>query len=213
MTGDADDMVRRLKLALPTRWFPDSTPVLDTLLAGLAAAWAWLYALLNLVSLQARVATVSGSFLDRASADFFAARLPRRVSEPDDAFRARLLQALRREHATRAALVGSLADLTGFAPVVFEPARVADTGAFGSASLAYGMAGAWGSLTLPFQVFVTARRPQTAGIANVAGYGTPGPLARASLTQVRGQVTDADIAAAVTSVLPTACTAWLSITN
>ena len=213
MTGDADNFIARLKLALPTRWFPDTTPILDAVLAGLAAAWSALYSLIVAVRQESRIATMSGMFLDITSGDFFGANLPRRTTELDDAFRSRIEQALVREHATRAALTSALEELTGNTPGIFEADRVADTGAYGCPTLGYGMAGAWGSLALPFQVFVIARRAQAAGIANIAGYGTGGPLARASLSQISGQVTDADIAASVVSVLPTASTAWLRITN
>ncbi|WP_158746088.1 hypothetical protein [Acidisphaera sp. L21] len=213
MTGDAPDFITRIKSALPTRWFPDDTPVLDSVLSGLAIAWSALYALLAYVRLQSRIATATTSFLEGASTDFFADRLPRRIGESDDSFRVRLQQALRREHATRFALLSTLQDLTGHIPIIFEPSRITDTGAYATASMGYAVAGAWGSLELPFQVFVTARRPQGVGIANIAGYATGGPLARASLAQISGQVTDADIAAAVTAVMPTASTAWLRITN
>ncbi len=118
-----------------------------------------------------------------------------------------------REHATRAAIVSIVQDLTGKVPVIFEPARVSDTGGYATNGLAYGNAGAWGSLNLPFQVFVTARRAQGVGIANIAGYGTAGPLARASLEAASGQVTDADIYAAIASVMPTSGRAWTRITN
>ena len=213
MTGDPPDIVARIKAVLPTRWFPDQTPVLDTLLTGLATGWSSLYALLAFVRLQSRIATASGAFLDGASADYFANRLPRRSAEPDTAFRVRIQQQLRREHATRAALVSVVTDLTGHAPQIFEAGRVSDTGAYNTNGFAYGAAGAWGSLALPFQVFVTARRAQGAGIASIAGYGTAGPLARASLAAAGGQVTDADIYAAIASVMPTATRAWTRITN
>jgi hypothetical protein len=213
MIGDQPDVVSRLKSALPTRWFPDDTPVLDALLAGLAAGWSSLYSLLAAVRLQSRIATATGASLDGASADFFGPRLPRSAAETDIAFRTRIEIALTREHATRAALSAALLQLTGHTPVIFEAARVADTGAYGGPSFAYGVAGAWGSLALPFQVFVTARRPSGSGIANVAGYGTAGPLDRANLSQISGQVTDADISAAIIAVIPTATIAWTRITN
>jgi hypothetical protein len=213
MTGDTTDITARIKAVLPTGWFPDETPILDSVLTGLASAWASLYALLATVRLQSRIATASDQFLDGASIDFFGANLPRRSQEPDAAFRTRIQQELVRDHGTRAAVVSMLTDLTGRAPTLFEPARITDTGAYATPGFAYGAAGAWGSLDLPFQVFVVARRAQGAAIANIAGYGTPGPLARASLSLVSGQVTDADIYAAIASVMPTASTAWTSITN
>jgi hypothetical protein len=213
MPGSPSDVIARLKAVLPIGWFPDQTPVLDTVLAGLATAWSSLYALLAAVQTQSRIATATGQFLDGASADFFGNRLPRRNTELDDAFRVRIQQELVREHATRAAIISIVTDLTGKAPVIFEPARVSDTAGYGTAGLGYGVAGAWGSLHLPFQVFVTAHRAQGVGIANVAGYGTPGPLARASLSAAAGQVTDADIYAAIASVMPTGTRAWTRITN
>jgi hypothetical protein len=213
MASSPSDIVTRLKAVLPTRWFPDQTPVLDTILNGLATAWSSLFALLATVQLQSRIATATGQFLDGASTDFFATRLPRRTTEPDDAFRIRIQQQLVREHATRAAITSVVEDLTGKAPVIFEPSRIADTAGYTTGNLAYGEAGAWGSLLLPFQVFVTAHRAQGVGIAYVAGYGSPGPLARASLAAAAGQVTDADIYAAIASVMPTGTRAWTRITN
>lgn len=213
MTGDPADILSRLKTALPTRWFPDFTPVLDAVLSGLAVVWSSLYVLLDVVRQQSRVMTTDGAFLDMASKDFFAARLPRRPTEPDASFRLRVLQALRRNHATRDALVTVLQDLTGQTPVVFEASRPADTGAYTTGSLGYGVAGAWGSLNLPFQVFVTASRSKSNGIATIAGYGTAGPLAYSSLSEVGGQVTDSDIYAAIVSVMPTASIAWTRIIN
>jgi hypothetical protein len=213
MTGDPPDIVGRLKAVLPARWFPDQTPVLDTVLTGLSTGWSSLYALLATVRLQSRIATATGQFLDGASADFFAGRLPRRNTETDDVFRLRIKQQLAREHATRAAVAAVITDLTGHAPIIFEAGRVSDTGGYATGGFAYGTAGAWGSLNLPFQVFVTAKRAQGVGIAEIAGYGTPGPLARASLAAAAGQVTDADIYTAIASVMPTATRAWTRITN
>jgi hypothetical protein len=213
MAGSISDIVARLKAVLPNRWFPDETPVLDQLLTGLATAASSLYALLVQVRLQSRIATATGQFLDGASQDFFGLRLPRKGGEPDASFRVRIERELIREHATRASLIAVVSDLTGTPPMVFEPGRVTDTGGYSTPAFAYGEAGAWGSLSLPFQVFVTAKRSQNDGIANVAGYGTGGPLARASLSAAGGQVTDSDIYAAIASVLPTGTRAWTRITN
>jgi hypothetical protein len=212
MTGDPDDMLARLRSVLPQRWFPDETPVLDALLSGLAASWAFLHSQLSYAARQARLATATDAWLDVIASDFFARRLVRRPAEPDDAFRQRIRQELVRERGTRRALVSALSDLTGREPVIFEPARATDTGAWGVAS-AWGTAGGWGSLNLPFQCFVTAFRPHASGIATIAGYGTAGPLQYASLTMVQGQVTDADIMATVAGVLPVATIAWTRISD
>ena len=218
MTGDLQDMLARLKATLPARWFPDSTPILDGLLTGLAQTWSSLYAKLAFVRLQTRLATATGGFLDAISRDFLGAMLSRRLSEPDAAYRVRISKELLRERNTRNAVVTVLTDLTGRVPIVFEPSRPADTGAYGTAA-GYGAAGGWGSLALPFQCFVTAYRAQGSGIATVAGYGGPsggyggGAIEYASLAMIQGQITDADVEAAIARVMPVSSIAWTRISN
>ncbi len=213
MTGGTDDMLSRLRAVLPQRWFGDTTPVLDSLLTGLATGWAILYSLLQMVVAQARIATASGSFLDMISTDFFGVLLPRRPTELDDPFRVRIQQELFRERGTRAGLETILTELTGRAPVIFEPARSSDTGGYSTGGLGYDVAGGWGSLALPFQVFVTAYRPHGAGITAVGGYNTGGPREYASLAMVPTPVSDADIYAAAASVMPAATICWTAISN
>ena len=210
-TGDAADMLARLRGVLPQSWLADETPVLDAVLAGLAGAWSVLYSLLQLVSAQARIATASDQFLDMVSTDFFGTSLPRRTGELDVAFRGRIDRELFRERGTRVAIVDVLVDLTGRPPSIFEPARAMDTGAWSTASMGYGVAGAWGSLSLPYQCFVTAYRPIGSGIAMVGGYSTAGVHEYADLAWVVVPVTDADIYAAIASVMPVATIAWTQI--
>lgn len=158
MTGDQEDMEARLWLTLPGRWFEDAPPVLSGVIAGLASAWAGLFALLNVVRQQSRVATVTSGFLDLAATDFFGSRLLRRAGESDDAFRVRLLAAMKRSRATRNAVIWVAQD-EGYTVAVFEPARPADTGAYSiPGNLAWGSAGGWGSLQMPLECLVTARR-------------------------------------------------------
>ena len=211
--GDAGDVLARLRAVLPQRWFADETPLLDAVLAGLAAAWSGLYSLLQSVSTQSRIATASGQFLDLISSDFFGGALPRRTGENDDAFRLRIDRELLRERGTRAAITSVLSDLTGRPPLIFEPARAADTGAWSNASLGYGVAGAWGSLSLPYQCFVTAYRPGGTGIAAVGGYSTAGVHEYAALDWVVVPPRDVDIYAAIAGVLPAATIAWTRISD
>lgn len=216
-TGDPADTLARLKSTLPARWFADSTPILDGLLAGLASTWSWLYGQLAIVKNQTRLATATGDMLDTIASDFAGSRLLRRVVEPDATYRVRIRRELLRERGTRAALTAALTDLTGRPPAIFEPSRPADTGAWNGA-LGYGLAGGWGSLALPFQCFVTAFRAQGSGIAVTSGYnGTAGygqgAIQYASLSMLTGQITDTDIRAAIAGVMPTATIAWTRISN
>ena len=191
MTGDQQNMQTRLRATLPARWFSDTSPTLGGVLAGLAWSWAWLYTLLTTVQAQTRLATATDAQLDGLSADSLGAALPRRPTEPD---------------------------LTGQTPIIFEPTRPADTGAW-NGPLGYGAAGGWGNMNLPFQFFLTAFRAQGSGVAIVAGYGTGqgcyggGTIQYANLAMLTGQITDQDLRNAVTSILPVATTAWIRISN
>jgi hypothetical protein len=217
-------MLLRLRTALPTRWFPDNAPILTGLLSGLAAAWSWTHDMLQYVTAQTRIATATDVWLDIIAQDYFGSRLTRRAGQSDAAFRDHVRSALFRERGTREAVVLVLRDLTGRAPDVFEPGRTTDTGGYCSLNgagggMAYGVAGGWGNLDLPFQCFITAYRPTGSGIAVVAGWGGAsgaygqGAIEYGSLAMVQGQITDADIYAAVADVLPVATIGWTRITN
>ena len=218
MKGDTADFAQRLRRVLPTGWFPDTAPALDTLLQGLGQGWADLYAMLTTVQTQTRLTTVQGAFLDLAAADYRGAGgLMRRGGEPDAAYRARLLPIFR-DRVTRPALIARLKTLTGNAPVVFEPTRPGDTGGYGIAC-GYGVAGGYGSLVLPDQFFVTVQRPAGAGIPLVAGYGSPsggygvGRAVYGTLASELPHVTDMDIYAAVNDVRPAGSIAWVALTG
>ena len=212
------EIAARLRSLLPVRWFADTTPVLDSLLAGLAAGWGPIHAIIAYAARQTRIATASDGWLDRIAADYFLSRIRRRVREGDGAFAPRIRRELLRERGTRQAVVAVLTDLTGRTPNIFEPARPADTRAWGG-TMGYGLAGAWGNLDLPFQCFVTAFRPAGSGIAQVSGWNAPaggwgsGQIQYASLAMVAGQITDADVHAAIADVMPAATIAWTRISN
>ena len=154
MTGERDDMSARLRALLPARWFADSAPVLDGALAGAADMAAQSYGMIGYARAQTRVATATDVWLDLIAADLFGPLLAREPGEADAALRARIGAALFLPRATRAAVHGAVTTLGEGEPRVFEPTRPADAGAW-NVALGYGVAGGWGSLSLPFQALVT----------------------------------------------------------
>jgi hypothetical protein len=205
---------------------PSASPILDAALAGPAWGWSWLYGLLAYVAAQHRIETATDSNLDLIGGDYFATGLLRRLGETDAGYRQRILANLLAPRGTRAAVITTLDRLTGTAPVIFEPGRPADTGAWGniaSGTLNTGLAyntgpGGWGDLLLPAQFFVTVQRPIGGGIAYVSGWNSGvggwgvGAIEYASLAQVANEVTDTDIYAAVNLSRPAGTTAWVAIT-
>lgn len=225
MIGDAGDILGRLKAKLPSRWFgsvADSKALLDGVLGGIAALLAFVYTLYSYARLQTRILTATDGWLDIIAADYFGPTgLPRKTGQSDASYRLVILANLFREKATRGAVVSILTRLTGRAPTIIEPTRPSDTGAYGAPNIGYGLAGAYGSLSIPYQAFVIAYRPvSTVGIANVAGYGIStggyGLASRAeyaSMDMVTGGVTDSDIFAAIDAVKPAGTLVWTRISN
>ncbi len=227
MQGDVADISGRLRALLPNRWFPDQSPNLEAILTCLATPWAWLYQLVQYVIRQTRLKTAREQWLDLIALDFFGASLRREPGETDTSYRGRIEWALVQEAATRGAVSANLARLTGSPPGIFEPTNCADTGAYGSGTLralpaysgmAYGAAGGWGSLLLPFQFFLEVRRPAMNGVSALAGYRTGGGgyglgnLAYVDLASLSGSVTDKDIEMCLRRSLPINSIAWLRIT-
>lgn len=219
-TGDQPDLLSRIQALLPRGWFGDSPTILTALLSGFAAIYASLYTVLAYARQQMRILSATDGFLDVISADFFGTGLPRNANESDNAFRNRITVNLFRERATRKAVIQVLTTLTGRAPLIVEPRCPADTGGYRIPTSGYGVAGAYGSLLLPYQAFVTAYRPIGSGIPFVAGYSsTPSGYSvasrgeYASLSMVINAVSDADIAAAVASVIPAGTITWLRIVS
>ncbi|MFO0949552.1 MAG: hypothetical protein U0835_00075 [Isosphaeraceae bacterium] len=153
------------------------------------------------------------------SADFFGRLRRRKPQEPDAAFRGRILAQLLLERGTRRGMIRALQLLTGYTPRIFEPWRPADTGAYNTSTLGYGVAGGYGSLALPFQCFVVAYRPPGQGIPNIAGYGVPaggygvGRSEYVTPAMLTGAVTDDDIYALIDAFKPAGTIAWTRIEN
>jgi hypothetical protein len=217
-TGDQADMAGRMLATLPGGWFPDVAPNLSTALAGPAASQAFVYGLMQFAKAQERIATASGFFLDAISLDFFGTAMPRLLAENDTQYRARIRAELLREKGTRAGLIRALTNLTGRAPIVFEPLNIYDTGAWDTGTLYYDAMGGFTDLG-PFQVFVTVYRPASGGAVGIGAWDATGSYWDGGNfywiddSMVSGQVTDAAIYARVASVIPAGTTAWVAISN
>lgn len=214
-TGDSNDIIARLKTVLPLRWFPDVSPLLDGVLAGFANVAAFAYTQIQYVKLQTRISTATDGFLDLIAYDYLGL-VYKRGTMTDTAFRAGIKKEILRPRVTRSALIQALIDLTGRAPIIFEPAKPGDTGGYGIAR-GYGVAGAYGSLLMPYQALVTAFRPSSAGIPSVDGYGGTiggygvGSLKYSQTSDIIGQVTDPQILARVATIIPYGTVAWTAI--
>ena len=208
---------------LPAKWFGENTPILDQILNCQAAGWVIAQSLLDYVKSQARINSSYGNWLDFTSNDYFGSRLRRRSLEDDNRFRKRILFDLRRERCTRFALHDTLHFLTGKTPFIFEPARPSDTGCYGLAGnnghgiAGYGTSGRWGSLSLPFQVFIKVQKLPVQGIGMVNGwcetmgaYGI-GQISYTCRDDTDTAVTDTEIYDAIRYTLPAGSIAWVAI--
>ncbi|WP_185749242.1 hypothetical protein [Pantoea dispersa] len=216
-TGDQSDFVSRLKALMPARWFDDSNPILDAVLNGLAQALSWVYSLYLYAAMQARILTATGGWLDLIAYDFFGDRIKREAGQSDADFLNVIRTNMFRERGTRQSIINVLTDLTGIAPDIVEPTRPLDTGSYGGPMIGYGVAGAYGSMMMPYQAFVTAYRPVGVGIPYVAGYrSTPSGYSQASRGEYApaanlASLTDAQIYAAIASVKMEGTAVWVRI--
>ena len=222
-TGDQDDLFSRIKRLLNApQWFGEGetdTPILDAMLQAPAWGLSFVYSLFAYAKLQTRIATATDGFLDLIAADYFGPRLRRRQNQSDTSFRSQILGTVLKPKATRSAMANALTVLTGAEPIICEPRRATDVGAYGT-GLYYGSQGRYGSSLMPYQALVVAFRPLQAGVPFRSGYGDPqgaygraAQFAYAGLEQITGSVTDQDIIDAVNDVRPAASTIWMRITT
>jgi hypothetical protein len=224
MQIDAATFATRLRSLLPKGWFSDDAPILGAVLGSFAEPWAWLSQTLAYVGSQTRIETASDGWLDLIGADFFGLSLQRRPNEADETYKARIKSNILVDAGTRQSLINGVESLTGSIARVFEPSNCSDTGGYGefTATLgdvgrgfAYGSAGGWGSLNLPYQVFITIITEPEPGEPMPIGYGgsgggySAGSLVYNSLSKVPGSVTDDHIRQVIRRLLPVNCIAWL----
>lgn len=188
-TGDQNDVLGRLRTLLP-RWFSDTATLLTATLQGYAWAAAFIYSLYVYARQQTRIATATDGWLDMIAGDFFGSALPRKAGQSDASYRTAIQINIFRERGTRAGLVKVIQDITGIKPVIWEPRRALDTGAYGI-GYGYGAAGAYSTAAaMPYTALVTVFRPTLASGLSV---------------------TDSDIYAAVESVRPAGTVLWVCI--
>lgn len=217
-TGDQQDIETRIRALLPPSWFGDEHPIIDAIIVACANSLAWCYTLYLYAVMQTRINTASDGFLDIIAYDFFGNNLQRESGQPDDVFRNQIKINLFRERGTRQAIIDILTEMTGKEPIIFEPQRPQDTGAYGGPTIGYGMAGGYGSLMLPYQAFVTAFRPAGSGIPFVAGYSstpsgysTPSRGQYSSKSMLTGFITDAQVYEAVAAVKMEGTIVWVRL--
>jgi hypothetical protein len=182
-TGDQQDFFKRIKARMPSGWFGSTSPILDALLGGIASAFVTVYAAYQYLLAQTRLQTSTDGWLDLSAADYFGeSGLSRLANETDPAYRTRIKINIIRERGTRAALVKILTDLTGRAPVIVEPTRPQDTGAYGGTDAITVLSAQiyrndWQGNQL---LYSTAR---TNALGQSEGFSSGWTITRASLTQ------------------------------
>lgn len=217
-TGDADDMMRRLKSLLPYRWWAYIAPIRDAVLGGVVAALVWVYSFYDYVKRQTRILTATEFNLDLIAWDFFGGKFKRKPGQNDAFFRIAIIQEILRPRATRPGMTIALTNLTGVAPIIFEPSNPNDTGVYGR-GMGYSVAGRYGSLEHPYEAWIDVQRPLGQGIPGVEGYGglaggyDAGRSEFVSLDMVTGPVTDLDIYETVENTRPAGTICWVRISD
>lgn len=217
-TGDQSDLLSRLQALVPNGWFQTGlVPIRDAILTGFANAFAFLYSAIAYVRLQARVSTATDGFLDLIALDFFGPSGLPRNGLSDMNYRAEIEANLFRQRGTRASIILIVQQLLGTTPVIIEPARAADLGAYDTPGTFYydSPLGIWGSYEMPLGCFVIVQVPNGHLVPFVAGYGNPvGALSTGSQIEYIGKstvngLTAATIYAAIASVRPVCGEIWV----
>ena len=226
-TGDTNDITSRLQSYLPRGWFGDwsEAPIIGGLLTGMASVFAVMYALVMFFRAQTRLGTSSGGWIDLWASDFLGTSLPRKPNESDASYIQRIQIAVFQKRATRPAMMAVLTQLTGRAPIIFEPNRPLDTGCLGANTGVASFCGVarMGSLACPYGALITAYRPRVTGGSAGAAYcnaimisALNTPLSQSYTGSLAAEVsaaTDSDIIAAINATRPIGTNIGVAITN
>lgn len=224
--GDFDDIILRFNAYL-VDWFGDAPPLVDSIIEGYADIMAFLYASYAYVKKQTRIKTATDTNLDAISIDFFGGALPRKGGESDDHYRTRILWNLLREKATREGMRSILKLLTGFEPIIIEPSRPLDMGAYNEPhTLGYNVAGHYSLVNRKYQAYIIVFRPFINGMVNFAGLNVtdhgynvvqspteinPVLNAYGAISLMDGYVSDEDIYNAVETTRMNSTRIWVKI--
>jgi len=226
-TGDQSDITSRLQTYLPSGWFGDwsEAPLIGGVIAGIASVFAVTYTLIMFFWAQTRLGTSSGGWIDLWAADFFGGNLPRKPNESDVSYIARIQYTIFQQKATRPAMVKVLTQLTGRAPIIFEPMRPYDTGCLGVNTGVNSFCGVarMGSLAATYSALITAYRPRITGGSAGAAYcnavvisALNTPLSQSytgSLAAQTSAASDTDIYDAINATRPVATNIGVSISS
>ena len=170
--GSSADIQQRVLMVMPRRWWTWKATIQGWIIGGLSDSASWAYSWFVYALQQSRIATSTGPFLDIIAYDYLRRYLTRQGMS-DVLFRTVIMATILQERVTRFGMIQALTNILGVAPQVIEPWHTGDCGGYGSPNVAYGRAGAWGSIALPGQVFmklsITGLLPR--GVPNATGYG------------------------------------------
>lgn len=186
-TGDQQDFLDRIGALIPG-WFLSSAPIKDGLVTGYANVAAFIYSLLAYIQLQTRIKSATDGWLDLIAFDFFGLRIQRDTGQSDASLEGRIIAEIFRRRNTRNAIRQVVLDITGLEPAIFEPGRLADTGACNTTTAYYNTIGRWGSRDIPYQCFVTVTRGNESSDADI--YAAIESV-RAAGTEIWVQIVDA----------------------
>jgi hypothetical protein len=223
-TGDENDFLSRIRALLPP-WFPNPStapPFITGLIDAYANMAAWIYSLIQYVTLQTRIATATDGWLDLIAYDFLGPTLIRGAMT-DAQFRAAIIAAIFQARNTRAAIAQVLQSLTGQAPLILVP-NGGDPPGYYNGTGYYGSPTTVAFDNLQIDSAGHTLEIDTAGdqLAIAATYTWSGPTPLGSrglpfqifVTAYRGNgVTDAQIYAAVAATVSDGITGWVQIQN
>jgi hypothetical protein len=227
--GSQADFAGRMAQLVPQGWYPEQSeaPVINALYNATGNLHSFNFSQNAYIMLQQRLGTMTDVNLDIFAFDYFGpSGLVRQSGQNDTQYLNRIDNSLLAPKNTIPALTQAVGGLTGYDPLFFEPFNGASTGYYNvNGTVAYNVSnvGAYGSLSLPGQFFITVFLPIETGIPNVAGYYNPslsftmpggygvGAIEYAQLSQTISDVTDARVYSLIANTKAAGTIAWVKL--